>query len=95
MEHSEKVSAVREFLREAYPVDRVEERYDSNRKACIFDIRGDAGSHRVIVEDGFMTRVDVAGIPTKLTEFTLIEHLRDLGATPIRVTGEGLELEYD
>ena len=95
MKYPERAAAVREFLQKAYPGDRVEGRYDAGREAHIFDVSGRDGPHRVIVEEGFLAANEVAGIPSRLTAFTLVEHLRDLGDTPLRVTHEGLKLEYE
>ncbi|MCE5242331.1 MAG: hypothetical protein ABFD98_20315 [Syntrophobacteraceae bacterium] len=95
MENREKASAVREFLQEAYPGERVEDRYDAQRMAHTFDITAKGVPHRVIVEEGFLAVQEASSIPGKLKDFTLIEHLRELGSTPLRVTKEGLKLEYE
>lgn len=95
MEYPEKASAIREFLQGAFPGERVDDRYDAQRKAHTFDITAKGGTRRVIVEEGFLAAQEAAGIPGRLQDFTLIEHLRELGSTPLRVTEEGLKLEYE
>jgi hypothetical protein len=43
--------------------------------------------------EAFLTVCDASQIPATLEEFTLAEHLREMGATAVVVTPEGLKLE--
>jgi hypothetical protein len=47
------------------------------------------------VLETFLNACEAEQIPTALKEFTLAEHLREMGETTVVVTMEGLKLEGD
>jgi hypothetical protein len=95
MSDEEKLSAVKNYLQSEFPGSKIEFRYEAGEKSHVVQILLEARSHHAILMDAFLSICEAAQIPAILAEFTLAEHLRDMGSIAIVVTPEGLKLEGD
>ena len=91
----EKLDAVQDYLKSEFPGSEVEMKYEPRERIHVFHVRHEGKSHRAIVVEAFLSFCDAEQIPATLEEFTLAEHLREMGATAVVVTPEGLKLEGD
>lgn len=90
-----KLNAVEGYLRSEFPGSEVRVRYEPEEQYHVFEVLQDGRSHRAIILDAFLGSMNVEQIPAILAEFTLVEHLRELGTTPVVVTPDGLKLLGD
>lgn len=95
MADQEKIEAVRGYLSREFPGSVIEDRYDPGRKLHVFQVAGGKAPHVVLVSDAFLGMCEASEMAATLTVMTVAEHLREMGATPIVVTPEGLKLEGD
>jgi hypothetical protein len=95
MDDQEKLKGVHSYLQSEFPGSEIEVRYEPGEKVHVFQILQQGKSHRAIVTETFLNVREASQIPATLKAFTLAEHLRELGATPVVVTPHGLQLEGD
>ena len=91
----EKLKAVEGYLQNEFPGSKIEVKHEPREQNHVFRITHEGKSHRAIIVEAFLSFCDVSQIPATLREFTLAEHLRELGATAVVVTLDGLKLEGD
>jgi hypothetical protein len=95
MVDQEKLNAVEGYLQREFPGSKVEVKHEPREQVHVFRISHEGKSHRAIIVEAFLSFCTVSQIPVTLGEFTLAEHLRELGATAVVVTLDGLKLEGD
>ncbi len=88
-----KIKAIVEYLQSEFPECKIEQSREVGRNAQIFRIRYKDNCYCAEVSEEFLKKRDASEIPALLDRFTLAEHLRFLGVTPVVVTSEGLSLE--
>jgi len=91
----EKLNAVEGYLRSEFPGSEVRVKHEPRERIHVFEVLQEGKSHRAIIVEAFLSFCDVLKIQATLREFTLAEHLRELGATAVVVTLDGLKLEGD
>lgn len=91
----DKLIAVEGYLRSEFPGSKVEVKHEPKERTHVFQVLQEGKFHRAIILEAFLSFCEVTQIPAALREFTLAEHLRDLGATAVVVTPDGLKLEGD
>jgi hypothetical protein len=91
----EKLNAVKGYLRSEFPGSEVRGKHEPREELHVFEVLHEGRSHRAMILDAFLSFNDVLQIPAILKEFTLAEHLRELGNTPVIVTLDGLKLQGD
>jgi hypothetical protein len=91
----EKLKAVEGYLRREFPGAQVQVKYEPRERIHVFEVLQEGKSHRAIIVEAFLSFCDVLQIPATLSEFTLAEHLRELGTTAVVVTLDGLKLAGD
>jgi hypothetical protein len=95
MSLQEKLQAVEDYLQTEFPDAKIEVKHEPMERIHRFQILHQGKAHCAIVVEAFLEGCAVAQIATTLQAFTLAEHLRDLGVTPVVVTPEGLKLVGD
>jgi hypothetical protein len=95
MNDQEKLKAVHTYLQSEFPGSEIEFRYEPGEKVHVFQIVQQGKSHRALVTEAFLNVREASLVEATLKAFTLAEHLRELGATPVVVTPHGLQLEGD
>ncbi len=95
MSDQEKLYAVQHYLQIEFPGSQVEVKYEPRERIHLFHIRHEGKTHRAILSEAFLNCCNADQIQPTLEEFTLAEHLREMGATAVVVTPEGLKLEGD
>jgi hypothetical protein len=95
MVDQEKLNAVEGYLQSEFPGSKVEVKHEPREQIHVFHIVHEGKSHRAKIVEAFLSFCDISQIPVMLREFTLAEHLRELGATAVVVTPDGLKLEGD
>jgi len=93
MSHEEKLQAVAAYLQAEFPDGKIEIKREPAAQIHRFQISRQGPSHFVIVVEGFLESFAVDQIGAILQDFMVAEHLREMGATPVVVTPEGLKLE--
>ena len=93
MTDQEKLSDVQGYLLSEFPGSKIEVKYEPRERIHVYHILHEGKSHRAILTEAFLSVCDASQIPATLEEFTLAEHLREMGATAVVVTTEGLKLE--
>ena len=91
----EKLNAVEGYLRNEFPGSKIEVKHEPREQTHVFRISYEGKSHRAIFVEAFLSFCEVSQISDTLEDFTLAEHLRDLGSTAVVVTLDGLKLEGD
>ncbi len=95
MSSQEKLSTIQDYLLAEFPGSKIEVKYEPREKVHKFKILFEGKSHHAIVLDSFLIACRELEIMDTLKEFTLAEHLRELGSMPVIVAPEGLKLEGD
>ncbi len=95
MDNQEKLKALQDYFQSEFPGSEIESRYEPREKVHEYRILCGGKTHRAIVLETFLNACEAEQIPTALKEFTLAEHLREMGETTVVVTMEGLKLEGD
>jgi hypothetical protein len=95
MSDHEKLQAVEDYLRSEFPDAKIEVKYNAAERTHRFHILHQGKVHIALVMEAFLQGCATAEIAGTLKSFTLAEHLRELGVTPVVVTLEGLKLEGD
>jgi hypothetical protein len=95
MIEQEKLNAVEGYLRSEFPGSQVHVKYEPRERIHVFEVLQEGKSHRAIIVEPFLSFCDVLQIQATLREFTLAEHLREMGKTAVVVTLDGLKLEGD
>jgi len=93
MTDQEKLSKIRGYLLSEFPGSKIEVKYEPRERIHVYHILHEGKSHRAILTEAFLGFCDASQIPATLAEFTLAEHLREMGTTAVVVTPEGLKLE--
>jgi hypothetical protein len=93
MDNQEKLNAVHDYLKDEFPGSEIEVRFEPCEKVHVFQILQQGKSHRAIVTEAFLNVREAPQVQATLKAFTLAEHLREMGTTPIVVTPNGLQLE--
>jgi len=91
----EKLQAVEDYLKTEFPGAKLEVKYEATERVHRFQILHQGKPHCAIVVEAFLQGCATDQIAVTLQAFTLAEHLRELGVTPVVVTMEGLKLEGD
>jgi len=89
----EKLNAVERYLQDEFPGSKIEVKHEPREQSHVFRVTHEGKSHHAIVVEAFLSFCDVSQIPATLEAFTLAAHLRELGATAVVVTLDGLNLE--
>ena len=95
MSDQEKLQAVEDYLQTEFPDGKIEVKYETAGRIHRFHIMHQGKPHCAIVVEAFLQGRATDQIAATLRAFTLAEHLRELGVTPVVVTPEGLKLEGD
>ena len=95
MDDQEKLKAVQNYLQSEFPGSEIEVIFQPDEKVHVFQILQQGKSHRAMVTETFLNVREAPQIQATLKAFTLAEHLRELGQTPVVVTPHGLKLEGD
>jgi hypothetical protein len=95
MSLEEKLQAVEDYLQTEFPDATIEVKHEPLERIHRFQILHQGKPHCAKVVEAFLQGWAAEQIQATLQTFTLAEHLRDLGVTPIVVTPEGLKLEGD
>jgi len=95
MDNQEKLKAVQNYLQSEFPGSEIEVGFEPVEKVHVFHILQQGKFHRAMVTETFLNVREAPQIQAALKAFTLAEHLRELGATPVVVTPHGLKLEGD
>jgi len=93
LEEEEKIRAVRTYLEREFPGYAVEDWEEAGKAARCYKISTVGSTHHAVITKAFLETRQASEIAPSLEEFTLVEHLRELGATRVIVTASGLELE--
>ena len=91
----EKLEAVQDYLHREFPGSNVEVKHEPREQVHVFRVLHEGKTHRALVTEAFLKVCDDSEIPATLTEFTLAEHLREMGGMAVVVAPEGLKLEGD
>ena len=95
MSLQEKLQAVEVYLQTEFPDAKIEVKHEPMERIHRFQILQHGKPHWAIVVEAFLQGCAADQIAATLQTFTLAEHLRDLGVTPVVVTPKGLKLEGD
>jgi hypothetical protein len=95
MSDQEKLQAVQEYLITEFPDAKIDIKQQPQERVQVFQILHQGKRYCAIVEETFLQGCEAAQIPATLEDFTLAEHLREMGMTPVVVTLEGLKLQGD
>ena len=95
MGNEEKLTVVREFLKSEFPGCAVEDSFDPETDSRHFRIVYAGSTYEAFVSTDFLGCCEPTEISGRLKGFTLVEHLRDLPATPLFVTSTGLKILYE
>ncbi len=95
MAEQEKTAAVREYLQAEFSGFSIEDQHDPKRQMHVFKVGSQDRLHNVLIADDFLNKHDTWEIPDLLRKFLLAEHMREMNSTPLIVTNNGLELEYE
>lgn len=95
MSANEKLQAVEDYLLREFQDAKIEIKSNTVEQTHRFYLRHQGKSHCAIVVEAFLQGCGTDLIPATLEDFTLAEHLREMGMTPVVVTPEGLKLEGD
>lgn len=93
MIHHEKIKKVLDFLKDEFPEQAVEYKFDPKRKAEIFTLPIEDYTVIMTVPEEFFNDNEVDAIKKKLKDFRLIEFIRYGWSKRITVTKFGLTLE--
>jgi hypothetical protein len=93
MSVEENIQAVREYLERKFPGYAIEDRDEAGKGTRCFRISTIGKVHNAVITAAFLETRKASEIGPALDGFTLLEHLRELGATRVIVTVSGLELE--
>ncbi len=93
MSVEERIQAVREYLERVFPGYTIEDRDEPGKGTRCFRVSTIGKIHNAVITADFLETHQASEIGPVLTEFTLFEHLREMGATRVIVTASGLELE--
>ena len=95
MSGQEKLQAVQEYLMTEFPDAKIDIKHQPQERVHVFQILHQGKRYCAIVGEAFLQGCEATQIPATLVDFTLAEHLRELGITPVVVTPEGLKLQGD
>jgi hypothetical protein len=95
MRDQEKLQAVEDYLQTEFPDAKIEIKWEPRERIHRCHILHQGKPHCVIIVEAFLQGFAAALIPAALQDFTVAEHLREMGMTPLVVTPEGLKLEGD
>jgi hypothetical protein len=95
MSDQEKLQAVQEYLRTEFPDAKIDIKHQPQERVHVFQILHQGKRYSAIMVEAFLQGCEAAQIPATLEDFTLAEHLREMGMTPVVVTPEGLKLQGD
>jgi hypothetical protein len=95
MSNQEKLHAVQEYLMTEFPDAKIDIKQQPQEPVHVCQILHQGKRYCTIVSEAFLQGCEAATIPATLQEFTLAEHLRELGMTPVVVMPEGLKLQGD
>jgi hypothetical protein len=87
-----KVTAVRQYLTQEFPVTKIRDWFDSGRMAQCFEIESGKTWPKAIFSEEFLEDHADNEIPALLKGFLLAEHLKECDL-PIVVTNDGLSTE--
>lgn len=91
----EKLQAVVDYLQVEFPGAKIEIKFNAAERTHRLNMFHQGKAHCAIVTEAFLQESPADQIAVTLRSFTLAEHLRELGMTPVVVTLEGLKLEGD
>ncbi len=88
-----KIEAVKTYLENEFPGKTISVTFISSEKVYEFTVTGQRIPMVARVRDSFLSACECGDISRILGAFTLAEHLREMGGTPVVVTSDGLKLE--
>lgn len=89
------IMTVRTFLKNAFPEAEIQDWEDEELQAHSFRLEERGSTYLTAIENSFLNGIESARLASRLADFLLIEHLRDLPDTLVVVTREGLKLQYE
>lgn len=90
-----KIEAIKSYLEKEFPGQMFSVTSISSEKVYVFTVTGQGIPRVAKVRYSFLSVCESADVSGILEAFTLAEHLREMGGTPVVVTSNGLKLEED